>query len=117
MIEELAARVFQARDVAHRAHWRTNSYAQHIALGEFYDAVVDEIDAIVETYQGQFGLVADFRLFMAPVPDVAAYLQTEANWIAANRDKIARNSAELQNLIDGLVALYRRTLYKLTQLA
>jgi hypothetical protein len=86
-------------------------------LGEFYEAVIEEIDGIVETYQGQFGVLGEFNIWAVPVANIANYLQGEAQWIAANRDKIARNSAELQNLIDSLVALYRRTVYKLTQLA
>lgn len=35
MLEELIMRVFAARNAAHLEHWRTKSYAQHVALGSF----------------------------------------------------------------------------------
>lgn len=57
MIDELISRVFASRNATHIEHWRTKSYAAHIALGEFYDGVIDNIDGIVEAYQGAFDLV------------------------------------------------------------
>lgn len=54
MIEELISRVFYARNVAHFEHWRAEGiggYARHVALGEFYDGVIDAIDTLVEAYK------------------------------------------------------------------
>lgn len=113
LIEELAARVFAARDVAHRAHWRTGSYAAHMALGSFYEDVIDDIDHVVECYQGQFGLIEAFDVKTGPVASVAAWLSDEADWIAQNRDGIANGSQAVANLLDGLVGTYRTTVYKL----
>lgn len=112
-IEELAARVFAARDAAHRAHWATASYAAHMALGAFYDAVIDSIDMIVETYQGQFGLLGAFVVEAGDVGPMVQYLTAEAEWIASNRDEIARGSTAVVNLIDGLLGDYRQAIYKL----
>lgn len=117
MIEELISRVFAARDVTHREHWRTNSYAQHVALNDFYDAVVDQIDEIVECTQGQFGLVGDFQVETSPVSNITTWLQSEMDWIANNRDDLSQGNNSIANLIDGLVAIYQRTIYKLTHLA
>lgn len=117
LIEELAARTFCARDCAHRAHWKTGSYAQHMALGDFYDGVIDVIDEIVEVYQGQFGLIGDFSFECGPVASIVAYLQGEMQWIQANREAIANGSTAVQNLIDTLLGVYQRTLYKLTCLS
>lgn len=117
MIEELAARVFAARDAAHRAHWKTGSYAEHVALGEFYDGVIDSIDEIIEVYQGEFGLIDNFTVTVPPVGNISAWLQTDADWIAGNRDNLAAGSDAVKNLIDGLVAVYRRAIYKLTHLS
>lgn len=115
-IEQLAARVFQARDVSHRQHWRTGSFAQHMALGDFYDDVIVAIDEIVEVYQGVFGLIGDFDVTTVPVPAIAPYLTAEADWIAASRDEVCNGNDAVRNLIDGLGAIYRRTIYKLNQL-
>ena len=116
MIEELASRVFQARDAAHRAHWKSTSYSQHMALGAFYDDVIEAIDGIVESYQGEFGLIGEFQLIVPPVSGMAGYLKVEADWIATNRDKIARGSCQIQNQLDSLVSIYRTTVYKLVNL-
>ena len=36
--------LFNARTNAHIAHLQTKSYARHIALGDFYDGVLDIAD-------------------------------------------------------------------------
>ena len=117
MIEELAARVLAARDAAHRAHWRTGSFAQHMALGEFYEGVIESIDEIIEVYQGVNGLIEQFSVELAPVTNISAWLQAEADWIADNRDALASGNEAVSNLIDGLGAIYRRAIYKLNQLS
>lgn len=117
MIEELAARVFAARDAAHRAHWRTGSYSAHQALGAFYDDVIERIDELVEVYQGLFGLVGVFNVSSEPPPVMLAYLTDEAAWIAAHRGAIAQGATVIENQIDDLLAVYQRTIYKLRFLA
>ena len=49
-ISGLASRVFQARDVAHREHWRTSSYAIHMALNAFYQESINAIDAVTANH-------------------------------------------------------------------
>lgn len=120
MMEELVARVFALRDAAHLAHWAATgegSFARHMALGEFYEALPEEIDEIVETYQGGFGLIKPIKPVAFSRDDVTGLIASEGKWIAANRDKIARDNDALKNLIDGLAGLYMRTYYKLTKLS
>lgn len=117
LIQELASRAFQSRDVAHRAHFRTGSFSAHKALEKFYEDVIDSIDEIVEVWQGQFGLLGEFEVNTEPVADVAAYLTAEADWIATMRDEIAGSSMTVANLIDELGAIYRRAVYRLTYLS
>lgn len=59
MIEQLVSRVFSTRNAAHLRHWSTQSYAEHVALGDFYDGVIDALDALVEARQG--GIRAAWR--------------------------------------------------------
>lgn len=119
MIEELTARVFEARDIAHRAHWRTKSYAQHMALGAFYEDVIEHVDALVEAYQGKNGLIGDFNCNTRSVlPNkVVDYLVDEASWIATHRDEIADGCPTMANLVDALLTVYHQTVYKLEHLA
>lgn len=113
MISELAKRVFQARDVAHREHWATRSYAAHAALGAFYSDVIDAIDAIIEVYQGQYGNIEPFDVKTEKVGNIVQYLQDECDWIEENRSEIASGSACLENLIDNLTAVYCKTIFLL----
>jgi hypothetical protein len=115
-IEELASRVLVARDAAHRAHWKTASLSAHLALGDFYEALPAAIDEIVEVYQGEFGLIGEFEVHAGAVANITTFLQAEADWIGQNRGAISRGSWPVQNLIDGLLAEYRRTIYKLVNL-
>ena len=116
-IQDLAARVFVARDVVHREHWKTSSFSQHMALGAFYDDVIESVDEIVECYQGEFGLIGDFSVETPSVFQITPWLQSEMAWIQENVVTIANGSASIRNLLDGLVAIYQRTIYKLTFLA
>ena len=93
MIDELISRVFASRNATHIEHWRTKSYAAHIALGEFYDGVIDNIDGIVEAYQGAFDLVKVGTL------------------------AITRGLPSLDNMLQTLEDLYLSTLYKLKHLS
>jgi len=124
MIEELITRVFAVRNVTHLAHWKTRSYAAHMALGSFYESVVEALDGIVECYQGESGLVSvpagrviSARITEVAPDDVVDLLRDEADWIQANREEIAGNNSALQNLIDELLAQYYTTIYKLEFLA
>jgi len=116
MIEELVARVFHARDVSHLAHWATSSYSQHMALGDFYDDVIDALDAIVEAHQADQMLGDVKRIAAAPPKNMVNYLDTEVEWIKEHRDEIADGCSAIANLIDALTEVYLKTIYKLDRL-
>jgi DNA-binding ferritin-like protein len=116
MIEELVSHVFAMRNAAHTAHWATKSYSEHKALGKFYDELISKIDAIVEAYQGWFGLIGEVRILMMPKDDIASKIRDELAWIATNRSKIAKNNTMIENLIDELMQHYSSTHYKLVNL-
>jgi hypothetical protein len=117
MIEQLVPRVLATRNAAHQAHWKTKSYAQHVALDEFYDGILDVLDKLVETYQGAFGL-CDFPPPAGILPkDIVAHIGQEAAWIDANRSKIAKNLGSLENIVDELTGVYLKSFYKLSNLS
>ena len=116
MIAELISRVFQARDVTHRAHPASKKYSEHMALGSFYEALPGKIDGIIEAYQGAFGIIDHFDVETEKVEDVAKYLEEEADWITTNREEIANDHASVINMIDDLVACYLSCIYKLENL-
>lgn len=117
MIDEFMARTFAARNTTHREHLRTQSYAHHMALGSFYDDLIDAVDEVAEVYQGFVGLIGDYTIKDANPEDIVGYLREEADWIEANREMIAGGSNAVANLVDGVTAVYLRTIYKLEQLS
>lgn len=113
MVEELINRLFAARDAAHAAHWKTKSYAQHKALGKYYDEVIEALDDYVEAHQGTFGIVGELD---ADVPNIIKTVRDEILWMNENREKIAKGVPALENLLDSLTDLHMKTLYKLENL-
>jgi len=116
-IAELISRAFTTRNLTHFAHWSTNSYAAHQALGELYDEIVGQIDEIVEVYQGKYGLLKGLTTMKAKVPsNILKHVEAEAEWIAQNKEAIAGGCDSVMNLIDELDAAYLKIIYKLTHL-
>ena len=52
MIETLIGKTIVLLNNVQMAHWQTTSYAQHEALGEFYNKMNELNDKLVETWQG-----------------------------------------------------------------
>ena len=118
MIDELISRTFVMRDAAHREHFRTKSYAAHMALGEFYTALPGLVDALVEAYQGMFDIVGDFDVSLPEGDfDMQAKMQDDIDWMQATRDDVCLEDDSLRNLLDAIVALYQTTTYKLKRFA
>lgn len=113
---EMVAMVLVGRDVAHRAHWRTTSYAEHMALGAFYEALVPLIDQFVEQYQGAMAARLDVPLADNEFEgESGEILEQQMAWIEDNREDICpRNETALHNVIDEIVGLYQRTIYLLS---
>ena len=116
MIEQLISRVFYARNLAHWSHWRTKSYSQHMALGAFYDDVIEAVDALVEAHQAVHGLVGDIPAPSAKGSEVLPVLHADAEWIEKNHEAICEGNRAIANLIDIVTGVYRRTIYKLENL-
>lgn len=113
-VKEFMSLLFFARDAAHREHLKTRVFAQHMALGEFYHAIIDLADKFAETYQGEYDLIGDFELSNDKVSDIVKELQAQVAWIERYRDDICeKDNSPLQNNIDEIVGQYRASLYKL----
>lgn len=114
---ELVMRMFHARTAAHVLHLRAQgpgAYAEHKALNEFYDEIVDLADGIAEMIQGEY-------LELLPLSSISGYqtpasglalVQGLSKWVKSHRDNIC-SSSECQNLIDGVMELCHSTAYKL----
>jgi len=110
---------FLARDVTHSVHLNTRSYSKHKALQKFYENIIDLADSFAETYQGRYGLLGPISLMSAKkTSNVIEFLENQLAEIESVRyDVCDKEDTPLQNLIDGIIELYLRTLYKLRFLA
>ncbi len=122
LMGQFIAVLFLARDLAHKAHLRTNgpsSFAEHEALGGFYPALVEFAGTLAETYQGCELALLDIPLLDNEFPgDIKTSMQAQLKWIKDNRYKaVEKDETHLQNIIDEIVALYDRTIFKLHFLA
>lgn len=113
MIAELITKVLADRNAAHIEHWRTRSYAAHMALNDFYEGVIVALDAAVEAHIGCFG--KPVKIMTADVDFSVEGLRETADWIEVNRKEIANDSDAVANLVDGVTAVYLAALYKLEQ--
>ena len=115
---QFVALLFLARDMAHRAHLKAtgpDSFAAHMALGNFYEGLVERADAFAEAYQGRYNELLDIPLLENEYAgEIADVLEQQMAWIEDSREQICkRNETALHNLIDEAVSLYQSTLYKL----
>lgn len=116
---ELMGTLFLGRDVAHRIHLSTRSFAKHKALDTFYHEIIDLADSFAEAYQGRYGLINNIPLLsQKSAANITEFLQSQLDEIEAGRYEVCeKTETALQNLIDEIVALYLSTLYKLKFLA
>ena len=96
----------------HFFHWSTDSYSKHIALGEYYDGIVELTDSFAEAYMGKYGKFTTFPSVYHQPKEPVKYLESLQNFVTDARQDLPQDS-ELQNLIDEIADLINTTTYKL----
>ena len=116
---EFIGLLFLARDVTHSVHLNTRSYSKHKALNIFYERIVGVADDFAEAYQGRHGLIGPISLHSAKkTTNVIEFLEDSLKEIEDARYKVCdKDDSTLQQLIDNIIEVYLRTLYKLRFLA
>ncbi len=99
-------------------HWQSQSYAEHIALNEYYDGIPAIVDGIVESYQGKYGIQKGYRLFevrdYSTPEEVINFLKKLDEDVEMLRQSI--KETYIQNQIDNVLQLIETTVYKLENL-
>lgn len=111
----LIAICFLSRDVAHREHLMTESYAAHKALEEFYKGIIKLADSLAESVIGRKLPLKDIP-YLAPEGklDVISQLESQLKAIESRRyADLDKADTALQNIVDEIVKLYLDTLYML----
>ena len=106
--------LFQARDIVHMEHLRTNRMTTHATLHELYENIISKADAFIESYQGKYGVVA-FSVPESNQVDIIPYIQDLAKQIEKSKDEIIEESF-LKSQLDLLLEDIYTTLYKLINL-
>ena len=111
--------LFLARDVTHSVHLNTRSFSKHKALNIFYERIVSAADDFAEAYQGRHGLIGPITLQSASkTSNVVEFLEDSLKRIEEVRYEVCdKTDSSLQQLIDNIIEIYLRTLYKLKFLA
>lgn len=103
---------------AHFLHLSTKSYAEHKALGGFYEDILDLADKYAEAFQGHYGIIPltayidDFKV----QKDAKTYIKGLLQFAKGMRKELP-DDPDLQNIHDEIVGLIAATLYKLENLS
>ena len=102
-------------------HWTVKgdmgSHAAHLALQTYYEEVIEFIDDIVEIYQGQYGLIEGYDIIDttdSKSKDRLDYFKEAVEFVKSERTCIKAEDTHIHNIIDELIALQYKTIYKLT---
>ena len=111
--------LFACADIVKIAHLKAKgpgAYAQHVALGELYDALTDMADDITETIQGYKGILTiniPATSYMEPV----SYIKGKRATLIGMIEKVEEEMPDVSNKLQDLIGVMSRTLYKLENLA
>lgn len=111
----LIAICFLSRDVAHRQHLLTDTYAAHKALKKFYEKIIPLADSLAESVIGRELPLKDIP-YLAPEGKLDAISQLASQLKAIESRRYAdldKADTTLQNIVDEIVKLYLDTLYML----
>ena len=112
---EFILTLLHAATNAHILHLRSKSFSEHMALGEFYQALPDLVDAVVEATQGLTNQLIDYPvMYYAPESTGLEELEMLKDYVFETRHKEdIPQQTEIQNLIDEIASQIDSTLYKL----
>ena len=99
---------------AHVLHLRTKSYAAHVALGSYYEAIPGIMDSIAESMQGHLGSLLSYAAKTTIVDngDPLKLMTDTLSYVRETRKKLPQVSF-IQNQIDTIEELICSTIYKL----
>jgi DNA-binding ferritin-like protein len=120
-VSKFISRLLESREMAQVYHWTVKgdmgSHAAHLALEAYYDGVIGFIDDIVEIYQGQYGLIEGYEVIDTTVSkskDRLDYFKEIVEFVKSDRKCIKAEDTHIHNIVDELIALQYKTIYKLT---
>jgi hypothetical protein len=112
---ELFGKFFEVKTQVHQLHHLTTSYAEHKALGKFYEQWDDLADSFIETYQGKYGRVAgNYDITTTNNVDATIYIMSAKDLVQKGLTIIDKSDIDMQNILADMIALCNHTEYLLT---
>lgn len=112
---EMVCQLLHSQTQVHIFHLGTKSYAEHKALQGYYEGVDALTDGLVESYQGKYGLLTNYKSYKNQSyknkNQVLKYFTSLLNMIEEKRD--CCDDSYIQNQIDTVQELIYSTMYKL----
>lgn len=112
-IGEFFLTLLHAATNTHILHLQTTSYAEHVALGEFYTELPELVDTVIESIQGKYGQIIQYpQEYFIPSNSGLEELEALKTYVEQGRQMLPQDS-EIQNDVDAIASLINSTLYKL----
>jgi len=112
---KLVSFLMHSRTQAHVFHLQPTSFAEHKALNDYYDGIVDLVDGLVESYQGKYGTLRGYSSYplmeYTDKNQVVTYFEALYKTVETLRQ--GNPDSYIQNQIDTVNELIQSTLYKL----
>jgi hypothetical protein len=111
----LVSRLLDSQRQVHIFHLQTKSFAEHKALQDYYDAIGDIVDSLVESFQGKYGIITGWKSFSTEdyqsTEQCVLYLKSLIDY--NNQVKSSIKESYIQNQLDEVETLLQSTVYKL----
>jgi len=113
--QEFLSSLFEIEVNIHIAHLQTTSFAEHKALNEVYEGIVNLRDRFIESYQGKYGIIKGYKSFeIKEAVDPINYLKEFC--ILFEKFRLTLEDGYLQQIIDDVIELLYSSIYKLKTL-
>jgi len=112
---EIVCRLLHSQTQVHVFHLQTKSYSEHKALQGYYEGIDVLVDGLIESYQGKYGILTDYKTYdmeqYSNGKKTITYFKELLKVIDDSRDSV--EDSYLQNQIDTIQELINSTVYKL----
>lgn len=114
---ELAVRALHLGTFAHLEHFKTGSYATHMALQTLYEALPGMVDSYIEQWQGKHGKIGAYPTWSPVIRPTQTMCMELADWIDDNRDELMDNDISLDNALAEIRTVLLQAVYRLKELS